>query len=624
MKNSEEQENATDFLSLFDCTVLQMLKEENFTKVSFISSTPGAGKTSLFRAFSPFVLRSIVSGNSNELKEIRKSMSQLGVISEKRVLLVSAILSCALNYSIIDEMFKNGRRKQVFFALLNYRIAIVLLRGIGHILDLTIEEYDRITFDVVPIEMASEEVEFRNGESLYQWACKGERDLCRYLDSERSEQLDISFVHTSLVLIKLFEATNILYDGRRVFEKSLIVLDDFHKLTEDQKNYISEAVYTLKTTTGVWFGQRLEGIKNNQIISMDGSLSRDYNSNIVIDNYWPKSQGIFYKMLENIADRRVKEVNVDNLRKYSSCISDSIDPEEYSSKLGDFIKSIRDRIIGLSETRRIYKDIISYIEKSDLDVKERSIWYECIRIKEFRRNGGQLQLLFDDCESVESFNAFVKDNGKSAWFYICHNLEIPFYAGFENLRILSSFNVQQFLVFAGEYYDCYRIKALDSNGISQNNKLTFEEQTEILSKVVKQRWDDMELRYRDIKNIRFLLKNIAKVGQHSRDSEKASYAGGAYTGIGISNYDLKRNMDNPRYSILIKTLGECLASNYLERREIYNGKTVVFYLSRWLCVFFKLPLAYGGWKNCDIDKAMQMCTINDVDYDEGRQRVLAY
>ena len=311
MKNSEEQVREREFLALFDCAVLQMIDEGNFSKVSFVSSTPGAGKTSLFRAFTPKILSTIIiPEHREEYKEIYKQMNRLGVISDGRVVLASATLSCALNYSIIDEMFQNGRRKQIFFALLNYRIAIVLLRSIGHLLDIDSNSYDRISFVDIPHEMISEEAAFKDGYSLYQWACKGERELCRYLDSDRSEQLDVSFVHTSLLMIKLFEATNILFDGEQYFDKTLIVFDDFHKLADNQKNYLSETIYTLKTTTGIWFGQRLEGVKNEQIISMDGSLSRDYNPNIVIDNYWPDSSKAFYSMLESIADRRVKEAAI--------------------------------------------------------------------------------------------------------------------------------------------------------------------------------------------------------------------------------------------------------------------------------------------------------------------------
>ena len=605
---------------MFDCTVLQMIDESNLSKVSFVSSTPGAGKTSLFRAFTPKILNTIViPEHREEYKDIYKQMNRLGVISEGRVVLASATLSCALNYSIIDEMFENGRRKQIFFALLNYRIAIVLLRSIGYLLDIDISSYNKISFSDIPYEMLSEEEAFKDGFSLYQWACKGERELCRYLDSDRSEQLDVSFVHTSLLMIKLFEATNILFNGKQYFEKTLIVFDDFHKLADNQKKYLSETIYTLKTTTGIWFGQRLEGVKNEQIISMDGSLSRDYNPNIVIDNYWPNSSKVFYSMLESIANRRAREALIGSCHKFSDCIMDYVDEKKYSKVLNEYIKEIRNRIQSSREYMCLYQDILEYIDSQKMSIFDKAIWFECIQIKENRKNSGQLSLFLGEHEKLSTFKKFVKDNEKSARYYICYKCNIPYYVGFSNLCILSSYNVQQFLVFAGDYFDCYRIKTLDMRVSPKKYALTVEEQMQVLQKAVQRRWDDMDLRYTDIAVIKQLLSNIAKWGCESRDAERNSYAGGAYTGIGISNSMLKQNIDNPKYALLIKTIGECFASKYLERREINKGEIVVFYLNRWLCVYYQLPLAYGGWKKCSLDKALQMCEMNNVSSSEDGQ-----
>lgn len=619
MKNSEEQVSEREFLALFDCTVLQMIGEENFSKVSFVSSTPGAGKTSLFRAFTPKILSNIIiPEHREEYKDIYKQMKRLGVISEGQIVLISATLSCALNYSIIDEMFQNGRRKQIFFALLNYRIAIVLLRSIGYLLEMDVDSYNRISFAYIPHEMISEEEAFKDGYSLYQWACRGERELCGYLDSDRSEQLDISFVHTSLLMLKLFEAPNILIDGEKKFDKTLIIFDDFHKLADNQKKYLLEAMYTLKTTTGIWLGQRLEGVRNEQIISMDGSLSRDYNPNIVIDNYWPDSSKAFYSMLESIADRRVKEAAIGSCHKFSDCIRDSIDEKTYSKVLSKYIKTIRKKIEASSESLCLYQDILSYIDDQKMSVFQEAIWFECIQIKENRKNDGQLSLFLGEHETLSTFKEFVKDNEKSARYYICYKCNIPYYFGFSNLCCLSSYNVQQFLVFAGEYFDCYRIKTLDMGGAPKKYALTVEEQMQVLKKAVQRRWDDMDLRYADIAIIKQFLENIAKWGCESRDAERNSYAGGAYTGIGISNSILKQNIDNPKYQLLMKILGACLASKYLERREINKGDIVVFYLNRWLCVYFQLPLAYGGWKKCSLDKALQMCEMDSVGKDDGQ------
>jgi hypothetical protein len=189
---------------------------------------------------------------------------------------------------------------------------------------------------------------------------------------------------------------------------------------------------------------------------------------------------------------------------------------------------------------------------------------------------------------------------------------------------MSSYNVQQFLVFAGDYFDCYRIKTLDMGISPKKFALTAEEQMKVLQKAVQRRWADMDLRYAEITVIKQLLNNIAKWGCFSRDAERNSYAGGAYTGIGISNSVLKQNVDNPKYELLTRTLGYCLASKYLERREINKGETVVFYLNRWLCVYYQLPLAYGGWKKCSLDKALQMCKSDNVSSDDDGQMELQY
>lgn len=619
LKNSEEQIREVDFLTLFDCTALQMINPNHFTKSSFVSSTPGAGKTSLFRAFTPKILNTIIAPEHKDTyKEIYKQMEKLGVINNGKVILASAFLSCALNYSIIDEMFQNGRCKQVFFALLNYRIAIVLLRGIGNLLDISTDDYYRITFSNIPQEMISEEENFVNGKTIYAWACRGERDLCRYLDSDRNETLDISFVHTSLLMIRLFEPQNILFDGNQYFEKTLIIFDDFHKLSYNQKKYLSEAIYTLKTTTGVWFGQRLEGVSNTQIISMDGSLNRDYNQNIIIDNYWSESSKAFYKMLQSIADRRVKEAAIGNCHNFADCIDSTVEEKKYFNVLKDYIDEIYRNLSH--KTKVIYQDILNHIDKADMKIMEKAIWFECIIIKENRRNWGQLTF-FDDTETVESFISFVKDNEKSAAYYICCKCKIPYYIGINNLCVLSSYNVQQFLVFAGEYFDCYRIKSLDKKKSLKRIALDAEEQEKILRKVLIQRWNDMDLRYADINIIKTFLNNIAKFGFDSRDSERNSYSGGAYTGIGIDSSVLKKSIQTPEYELLVKTLGECLSSKYLERRDINNGEIIVFYLNRWLCAYYGLPIAYGGWKKCSMNTALQMCEAKfiktDDEYDDN-------
>lgn len=616
IKNHEQRDKEQEYLALFDSTVLQIIEDQNFEMASYVSSTPGAGKTSLFRAFSPEILN-IISEKDNQGKydDIVKHMMNFGIINEGKVTLLSAMLSCARGYDIIEEMFENGRRKQVLFALLNYRIAMAFLRSICTLLDIGTEDLKQVTFEKIPDEMLSEEAHFSNAYVTYQWACKGEKELCRYLDSSREEQIDLSFVHLSLLVIKLFEGSNIIYRGQPCFEKSLLILDDFHKLTASQKKYVSETVYTLKSRGGVWFGQRLEGVSNQQVISLDGSLGRAYAPNIVIDNYWSSDKNrkhTFECILSGIADRRVREAGLNNLRAFSDCMADELDIADGKDILTKYVKTIKESLVGINR----YFKVTEYIDSEYADdIYTRTLYYECLKMLENRKNCGQLSLDLGIQMEADEINSFYSENKAKAKYYVCFNCGLPYYYGIKSLKYLSSYNIEQFLYFSAEILEGYRIKTL---GTGKNKKLSAQEQNDIIKSSVLKMWDDMDYRYSDIEQIRTFLSNIADWGIKSRKRECGSYDGGAYTGFAVSSTDLMEGIHDQEFELVINILGKCLASKYLERRDNDKREHVVFYLNRWLCVYFGLPLAYGGWKKSNMRQLKNMCLYRQDENTENQ------
>ena len=617
-KHSDHQEfYLNDFLRRFDCSALQIITKENLSTVTYISSTPGAGKTSLFYAFTPEVLSS-VAGNEDQNREFYKKASDLGLLQNNRVCLASTIISCARgNYSIIDEMFQNGRRKQITFALLNYRIAIGLLRSIGRVLSITRDDYHRIRFNSIPDEMMSDEQFFRNGEALYQWACAGEKELCRYLDSSMDETLNVSFVHTTLLLIKLFEPGNVLFDEKCFLNDTLIIFDDFHKLSENQKEYIPESIFTLKSSAGVWFGQRLEGLKKQQIITMDGSLNRDYNTHIVIDNYWVSKSAAYFKMLDGIADRRVMDAEIPNCMSLKDCFENELTSRQSQKRLEQFVhetvKDFRDSVT----LSMVYDAILKKLESPDssLTLKERATIAECMVIRKNRSQTGQITLFSDEPVLQGEFEDFIIKNRIGAWFYVTQKTGIPFYTGIEALHSLSSYNVEQFLVFSGALFECYRTKTLGTKSGKQV-RLTMEEQEKALFHMAEKRWSDIDQRYSDAKDIKIFLDRIAAFCQTSRDLERNSYEGGSYTGFAIDRFKLDRALRDAKYERVIDVLTKCVESGYLEKRENEKGDNLMFYLGRWLCVHYRLPLAYGGWKRCSIDDMKAQLEDSEEYYDQ--------
>lgn len=605
IRSNEQQDNESEFLLLFDSSVLQMIEERHLRKVNYFTSTPGAGKSSLFHAFSPKVLSAIndESGRNNpNNKEIIAQMKRLKALDGNRVALISSMLSCARGYNIIDEMFENGRRKQVLFALLNYRIVIVFLRNIYNLINSgnkTIEEcLKKVNFKKLPNEMLNDEMFFQNGYNAYQWACEGERKLCSYLDNGRKGNIELSFVHTTLLTVKLFESENILVGGEKYFNHSILIFDDYHKLSANQRDAVSNALYTLRANVGIWIGQRLEGLPPQQIISLDGNLGREYEQ-IMIDYYWTDNAKKFLSILQNIANKRVKEANFDNFNGFAECLCEEIYDESVKNKLVLCISDIKNSMNA--EDRYKYSDIIKHIDMTYAeDVFARAKYYECIQMKINRDSFGQLKLFLGEKVDVDLMEDFYKTNNEVAGYYISIKYEIPFYFGIAKLLNLSSYNIEQFLYFAAEIFERCRAKSLGRRRRGTRLNLLPDEQEQCIKKCAEQKWDEIRYRYTDYKEIQYFLSKIAENGERCREEEKGSYAGGAYTGFCVDSKELNMYKSYEEYKHTFKILGECLAAKYLEKREQADG--TVFYLNRWLCVFFKLPLAYGGWFKSSLAK----------------------
>lgn len=624
IKNYEQNDSDIMYLDLFNSSVLDIIDETFFETSTHFSSTPGAGKTSLFKAFSASVLQTISKKQYETIySDLSTYMKKNGLIVGGKVKLLTCELSCARNYDMLDEMFTNGRRKQVFFALLNFRITIAFLRSICIIQDTTIAEgADKIGFVKVPDEILSELEFFKNGKVLFQWACDNERKLCKYLDGNREQELELSFIHTTMIAIKLFEPKNILFNGEHIFDKSLVIFDDIHKLSREQKKYLVDSIYVLRTKVGTWFGERIEGLTTSQIISLDGSLEREYNKSIVIDQYWSDNSKRFITMLHDIANKRVKKANLNGLEDFESCVSDELEFNEYERQSMEGVQSLKKYISNVPNALISYSEVIQYIDDLDVTIFERALYYSSLVIKLKREEYGQMQFYLGEKVGIQEFEKFYGENKKVAEYYFCNENKIPYYFGIDRIMALSSGNVEQFLYFAAGIFDRSRAVFLGSKKNRYKYKLTAKEQERYILEAVKNKWNDMFYRYSDAEDIQKFLSNIGAIGLQSRNDGRNSYNGGAYTGIGIKAEEISQATTNEKYKLFLDMLGKCVASKYLEKKSIsHDGEHYVFYLNRWLCVHFGLPLPYGGWKKMNIDRAANLCLTtpddsNQIDFFE--------
>ncbi len=605
IKHYEGNISPERFLDLFNNSVMNLISEEFFLSTNYISSSPGAGKTTLFKSFLPETLRMFQrEAVRTTYKKITQYLTHKKLLVNGEVKLLSSYISCAGNYELLEIMAKEGEREWIFSALLNYRILIAMLRSIEE-LEWFEEKADlsRITFLQVPDEMFALHNEIINGYKMYIWVCKQEKDLCRYLDNDDGQELPKQTWQLSLNALKLFEPQNILVDGRPRYSKSLIIFDDFHQLTDKQKNFLIQTLYVLRPKVACWIGQRFSGLDPTQIICDDGSLGREYYKNIILDNFWEDKKR-FRLAIIDIANRRVREAGLNGVDCFESCITEEFDQQDIN-KIKRGIKNIIQYIENIHYAPMKYKEIIQEIEKGEYSDFEKAKRYECLMIKIKREEYGQMEFYLGEVIPIDEFQMLYSEWEKVAEYYFCRKNKLPYYYGGERLIEIASKNIEQYLYFAAGIFE--RCRAVFLKGRKNNYRLNADEQQKCLLSAAKKRWEDMKYRYQEAENVQTILQNIGTLAQRIADNERNSYAGGTITGIGIPYREIREILQKKEEALIIRYLIKCVSDNYMEKKVIEHGEPyVVFYLNRWLCVYFELPLARGGWKALTVERAQKL------------------
>jgi hypothetical protein len=605
LRQTENIDSDIDFLRLFSVDALSFINDNSFKKMQYIRSSPGAGKTTIFKAFQANILNTLYSFKDNDnLNEFYSFVTNLNIIENGQIKLLSCLISCAKNYELIDELFENGRRQQVLFALLNVRITILFLKSIMSIKSLQkIEDLVSVSFKEYPDELLSLEEFIQNGYSLYNWAKEEEKKICNYLDSLSGEKPNFSLFYNSLFFIKLFEPNNIMFNGDLILNYSLIIFDDMQKLTYNQRKSIINCLYVMRPNLGVWIGERFEALTSNEIISTDANTGREFEK-IALEDYWQKKSNgaIFKNILNNIADKRVKLSYSDTIGNFVNCIDDKFDYTKYSEKINIFINTIKTTIENDSTFGQKYLNIIKHIGDLNINLYEKAIRWEVLEIKYKREYLGQLSLAFDEEYNEESFNTFYNENKNVAEYYLNFKCKMPYYYGIERIKEISSYNIDQFLSFAGSIFEKCIAKSILQVGKKTNFKIKAEDQEKYINETVTQRWDDIIQRFEYGENIQNLIDNLCIISQKTRDRGTNPYAGGAATGVAITFEDIEL-LKTEQYKHLFNIITDCISSNYFEKRlsNHDNKSRLVLYYNRWICVKYSLPLKYGGWRPIKVE-----------------------
>lgn len=607
MRASEKIESDVNFISLYSPEILLKIKEINeetpiWNYSTFFISSPGGGKTSLLRLFSPTILDHIYNRKDTQAyKEIYTILNDLEVLDDHGCKKIGVYYLCSRNYSLLEDedIYTDAQSKRYFFALLNARIIISTLQSIISFHRVDYSHLKNITFNpsFIPKEISS--LNFPcTGQDLFSWAELIENEISEMLDSFDPNDLKIAG-HENLFVFKFLNANFFQYNENKICEDFIFQLDDFHKLTDKQREYFKDENIETRNNATIWIAERLEGFSIGELLEDNNALYRDYRY-IRIEDLVKPGSAVQKKFYTAISDKRA-QLSTENINSFKDYLE-----EEYLYDNGDkFLNAYNDlkEILVKENIFDSYSLWISLIECKPT-YKEKASYLRAVKIHIEREE--KKRYLFPIDKSQEEFEIFMKpDLIKLCESFLRIEYNIPLYFSFEKLNLMSSNNVEQFINIAGDLFDSILLKKIRT---PKNLKLSCEEQHAVIVNFSKQKYKDL-VHLPNGPFVKNLLDRLIRFAQGTTYDEGSSYR--VVTGFAI----LEENrsgffqddipwFENKKFDLLANVIQTCLAYNIFEMRSITQGdknqQWSVFYFNRWICAFANLPLNYGGWRKISI------------------------
>lgn len=608
VRASEKLEIESSFLKTYSPFILDALIEKNkegklWNDVLFLRSSPGAGKTSILKLFEPSCLLTLsYTQSSYQYKDIVDYLKNLKVVNERGVQLVGVYLSCARNYEVIEDLnISKGLKKRLFFALINARVILFSIRSIITLnQDISLND---IIFNISEYEYAY--LDLPNpltGKSLFDWASNVERKIFKLIDSFLPINDNDLEGNSELFSFNLMQPENITIKGKKLESNMLFMFDDVHKLSRQQRDSFLDYIVNKRGNTSIWIAERLEALEEED--NFKSYKNRDYNE-VNLESMWrwsdPASTKL-KKILSSIAEKRA-QVSSEDVNAFQDFLEEEIREREYENLYISTHDECLKRINSIVEYNKRFSPWLDHIltltKEKNLTYKELAIFSRQVEIV-INRTIGKAQLMFDFPLSTEELlEKFNSDTENAALYFVSIENKIPYYHGFSDLVKLSSCNIDQFLAFSADLYELMLAKKVADKSII----LSAAEQEKLLKKHAENKWREQSRLLPSSDNVLKFLQNVSNFSLKESKRASAPYAPGV-NGFAIKERDnltLIRNKEWEKDEIfkpLISVISTCLSFNLLEEKIIKQGKQewTVYYLNRWICLLYNLPLQYGNWR----------------------------
>jgi len=543
-------------------------------------------------------------------------MRALDAVSEQGPQLLGVMLSCAQNYATLDDLaFDQGRKDRLLYSLLNARLALSALRGALLLKHLEYPQGLRQLRVDAPTGLdAFGRLSIPcTGDELYNWASSVEASVCRVLDSFKPLEEESLEGHDGLHALSLLRPEMLTFKGKPVANRTLVLIDDVHKLTSSQRRRLLTNLLDLRAPVGVWLAERLEALDVDEVLAEGATTDREYGEPIKLEDYWraPGRARRFEEVVTNIADRRVKSVPDVQVSSFAAHIEESLDGTEWQDAYLRAIDQISERIRTTHSASGRYQEWIHASRLQNGTPRERAIAWRSLEIL-IERDARKTQLSFDlpdlplPSEDLEKKDA--SGVRGAAEFFLAREFGLPYYFGMSRVSTLASSNIEQFLALAGDLFE----EVVAAEIMKVPSVLNPARQEAILKREVQKRVQEVPRRVQDGRDVQRFLEAVRQCAHWETNKPNAPYAPGV-TGFAMSMSDRSRLIDRktrtprPEYERLARVLTACITHNLLEpsldRSQGQKGQTwMILYLNRFLCLGFGLPLQYGGWRAKSIEE----------------------
>ena len=615
IRTAEQSESDDQFLSLFGLAVLDRIPEDgSWNRLLPIVSSPGGGKSTLLRLFTPRVLTSILNSWSEpDFAPLIQKLTSIGAIDANGVQLLGVLVNCKddfnrLTYLNVDD----NELHSLFRALLHSRLALLTIRAALQLSGRTFpHDAEDISFEPRAEETVRRpDATLIGGHDLFEQARDAEKTIIDALNSLISRPPSIDVGPTVLDFFQLLNTHRLQVDGQQLTKHVLFMFDDAHLLDDWQRDLLlSELQRHDQTAFASWVAMRMRALDPDDIITESVTPDRESFERVQLDRW--DSHNISRWLLE-VAEKRASRSEQETF-SFTGCLAESLTSEFNRTELLAVAESERARTYDIAHRHgELYADWLAYKEAeiSGMPPVDQPARWAQLQVLIHRRMGnsqGEFTFAPLPYSQIEKAGNTALE---AATIFMSHRNRLPYRYSAKQVVQLASSNIDQFLSLSASLFEL--LLNTGRIGRSRRQQLPPSAQHDLILRESRKYVSELQSRVPHGRDVSNLVNGIANPSRQETWRPNVPINPGV-TGVSIQNSETKELIDaaqdheSPERRLVI-ALASAVAHNVLSIRPTDRSRDEnrsVFYLNRLICPAFDLPLGFGGYKPRKVQDLIQ-------------------